>query len=102
MGFHHLAGAALRALTAGKDGPSLYDLCDPLLNRVEGETHLTKFYRTALGNPPLRALLRRAGLSELSDPARFDALAEALTCARDDAEPDWRSIGQPVAELIDT
>jgi len=102
MGFHHLAGAAFRALTAGKDGPSLYDLCDPLLNQRGGEAHLTKFYRTALGNPPLRALLRRAGLPELSDPARFGALAEALTRARDDAEPDWSAIGQPVAELLDT
>src|SRR5579863_6626986 len=31
MAFHDVAGAACRALTARKDGPSLYDVCDPLL-----------------------------------------------------------------------
>ena len=29
MSFQYFAGAAYRALTAGKDGPSLYDVCDP-------------------------------------------------------------------------
>ncbi|MDB6166671.1 MAG: hypothetical protein JWQ83_1811, partial [Lacunisphaera sp.] len=29
MTFHRIAGAAYRALTAYKDGPSLYDVCDP-------------------------------------------------------------------------
>src|ERR1700730_1949865 len=31
MNLHRVAGAAYRALTARKDGPSLYDVCDPLL-----------------------------------------------------------------------
>ncbi len=103
MGLQYFAGAAYRALTADKLGPSLYDLCDPVLaNGRGGDPHLSKFYKTALGNPPLRALLRRAGLPELSDASRFGALREALTRARDDAEPDWERIGQPVAELLDT
>ena len=103
MGLQYFAGAAYRALTADKRGPSLYDLCDPILaNGHGGDPHLAKFYKTALGNPPLRALLRRAGLPELSDATRFAALREALTRARDDAEPDWGRIGQPVAALLDT
>jgi len=103
MSFHYFAGAAYRALTAGKDGPSLYDLCDPLLLEARGgDPHISKFYRTALGNPALRALLRRAGLPELSDPGRLEPLREALIRARDDAEPDWASIGRPVAALLDT
>jgi len=60
MTFQTLAGAAYRALTFPKDGPSLYDLCDPLLLRPNGgDPHLAKFYKTALANPALRPLLRR-------------------------------------------
>jgi hypothetical protein len=103
MTFQHFAGAAYRALTSAKDGPSLYDLCDPLLLRPgKGDAHLAKFYRTALGNPALRPLLCRAGLTELREPSRFEALRNALTRARDDEFPDWAAIGQPVAELLDT
>jgi hypothetical protein len=103
MTFQYFAGAAYRALTAGKDGPSLYDVCDPLLvNHRGGDPHLAKFYKTALGNPPLRALLCRAGLPELSDHSRLEALREAVTRARDDAAPDWETIGQPIAHLLDT
>ena len=103
MNLKHFAGAAYRALTARKDGPSLYDLCDPLLLRPgTGDPHLAKFYRTALGNPALRPLLRRAGLPELRDAGRLKALRQALIAARDDAEPDWAAIGQPVADLLDT
>jgi hypothetical protein len=102
MAFPEFAGAAYRALTARKDGPSLYDVCDPLLlNGFGGDAHLAKFYRTALGNPALRPLLRRTGLSELNDPARLESLREALVRARDDAAPDWAAIGQPVAALLD-
>jgi len=98
----HSIGAAYHALTARKDGPSLYDLCDPLLlNGNGGDAHLCKFYRTALGNPALRALLRRAGLPELADGERQARLREALIRARDDAAPDWERIGRPVAELLD-
>jgi hypothetical protein len=103
MTFQHFAGAAYRALTSAKDGPSLYDLCDPLLLRPgKGDPHLARFYRTALRNPALRSLLWRAGLAELRDPSRFEALRNALTSARDDESPDWSAIGQPVAELLDT
>jgi hypothetical protein len=103
MGFHQLAGAAFRTLTARKDGPSLYDVCDPLLlNGHGGDPHLSKFYRTALGNPALRPLLCRTGLSELRDEPRLARLREALTRARDDTTPDWAAIGQPVADLLDT
>jgi hypothetical protein len=103
MNIQHLAGAAYRALTASKDGPSLYDVCDPLLlNQTGGDPHLAKFYKTALGNPALRPLLRRTGLIELRDEKRLRALREALIRARDDAEPDWAAVGAPVAELLDT
>src|SRR3984885_4461185 len=102
MAFHDMAGAACRALTARKDGPSLYDVCDPLLlNGAGGDRHLGQFYRTALANPALRPLLRRTGLVELNDAARLGALREALTRARDDETPDWAAIGQPVARLLD-
>src|ERR1700712_1216273 len=103
MNFQALAGAAYRALTARKDGPSLYDVCDPLLrNHRGGDPHLAKFYKTALGNPALRPLLRRTGLSERTDDKRLQAVREALIRARDDAEPDWAAVGAPVAELLDT
>src|SRR5713226_8733509 len=102
MGFHTIAGAAFRALTARKDGPSLYDVCDPVLQSYDvGDPHLGKFYRTALGNPALRPLLRRTGLPALRDSVRLEALQHALIRARDEAEPDWAAIGKPVAELMD-
>jgi hypothetical protein len=103
MAFHDVARAACRALTADKDGPSLYDVCDPLLlNGAGGDRHLSQFYRTALANPVLRPLLRRTGLVELNDGSRLAALRYALTLARDDETPDWAAIGQPVADLLDT
>jgi hypothetical protein len=102
MAFQHIAGAAYRALTARKDGPSLYDVCDPLLLRAGGDPHLSKFYKTALGNPALRPLLRRTGLAELREEPRLQRLREALIRARDDETPDWASIGQPVADLLDS
>jgi hypothetical protein len=103
MGFHTIAGAAFRALTARKEGPSLYDVCDPLLLDYRGgDAHLGKFYKTALGNPALRSLLRRTGLPQLRNEGRLQRLREALTCARDDDAPDWAAIGAPVAELMDT
>jgi hypothetical protein len=103
MGFQYFAGAAYRALTARKDGPSLYDVCDPLLAKAGGfDPHLSKFYRTALGNPALRPLLRRTGLPELCDDQRLHGLRAALTGARDQETPDWAAIGAPVAALLDT
>ncbi|CCE08205.1 conserved hypothetical protein [Bradyrhizobium sp. STM 3843] len=103
MNLHAFAGAAYRALTARKDGPSLYEVCDPILNQPQrGNPHIANFYRTALGNPALRTLLRRAGLPELNDSTRLNALRQALFQARDDASPDWEAIGRPVAALIDS
>src|SRR5450631_4242205 len=103
MSFYDMASAACRALLARKDGPSLYDICDPvLLKSPGGDAHLSKFYRTALSNPALRPLLRGAGLPELRDGPRLSALRDALARARDDAEPDWEAIGAPVAALVDT
>ncbi|MDE2329945.1 MAG: hypothetical protein KGK16_04085 [Bradyrhizobium sp.] len=103
MNFHHIAGAACRALMAQKDGPSLYDVCDPVLSKYDGgDHHLGKFYRTALGNPALRPLLRRTGLAELRDGERLAGLQQALIRARDDAAPDWDAIGRPVAALLDS
>ncbi|NVN85421.1 MAG: hypothetical protein HXX15_04950 [Rhodopseudomonas sp.] len=103
MNVRHMAGAAYRALTTKKEGPSLYDLCDPVfLGRKGGDAHIAKFYKTALGNPALRPLLRRAGLPELRDAVRFRALRDALTRARDEQAPDWTEIGKPVADLLDT
>lgn len=101
MGFQTMAGAAFRALTVRKDGPSLYDVCDPVLLKYQGgDPHLGKFYRTALSNPALRPLLRRTGLPSLRDEKKLGALREALTRARDDAEPDWAAVGAPIAELM--
>lgn len=103
MGFQDIAGAAWRALTVQKDGPSLYDVCDPVLSGSSGgDPHLAKFYKTALANPALRPLLRRTGLAELKDEALLARLREALIRARDDETPDWAAIGAPVAELLDT
>jgi hypothetical protein len=102
MGLQYFAGAACRALTAAKDGPSLYELCDPLLlGSPGGDPHLSKFYQTALGNAPLRAILRRSGLTELREEAHLSRLREAIRRARDDETPDWEAIGRPVAELLD-
>src|SRR6476469_7233359 len=102
MGFHEIAGTVCRALTAKKDGPSLYDVCDPLLQEYRGgDPHLGKFYRTALGNPALRPLLRRTGLPALKDEGRLGALRAALAHARDDAAPDWSAVGAPVAALME-
>ena len=79
MNIQHRAGAAFRALTAKKDGPSIYEICDPvLMDRNANSGHLSQFYKTALRNPALVPLLRRAGLPELRDPGRMQALRAAL------------------------
>ncbi len=101
MRFDQLAGA-WRAISATKDGPSLYDLCDPLLADGPATSHLHTFYRTAIANPALRVLLRGAGLPELRDTSRKRALDDAITEARDAPLPDWSAIAAPVAALVDT
>ena len=72
MSFHYFAGAACRALTARKDGPSLYEVCDPVLAAsASGDLHLAKFYKTALGNPALRILLRPVSYTHLTLPTIY-------------------------------
>lgn len=103
MNIPRIAGAAFRALTARKDGPSIYEVCDPvLLNGHNGDAHLGRFYKTALRNPALMVLLRRAGIPELGDETRLAAIRTALAQARDQENPDWTEIGRPFAELLDT
>ena len=102
MDFQYLTSSLYQTLTAGKDGPTLFEVCDPVLANGKGDPHLRRFYRTALGNPALRLLLRRAGLPELRDSTRHQALSAALTEARDQTSPDWSEVGEPIAELIDT
>jgi hypothetical protein len=103
MTFQQGARAALGVVTARKDGPSLYDICDPLLLNGAGDgSHLARFYKTVLGNPALRVVLRRSGVAELKDPSRLARLRQALIGARDDIVPDWAAVGRPVAELLDT
>ena len=41
MSFQFFAGAAYRALTARKDGPSLYEVCDPLLRKRAAATRIS-------------------------------------------------------------
>jgi hypothetical protein len=102
MKLRYLARAAYRVFTAPKNGPTLYDLCDPLLLRsAVGNTHLRKFYKKALANPPLRLVLSRAGHPQLRNETRFAALRDAIMVARDQEAPDWGAIGQPLAALLD-
>ena len=56
----YFARAAYRAITATKNGPSIYDLCDPLLlGPGGGDAHLRKFYKTAIANPLFRPCVAR-------------------------------------------
>jgi hypothetical protein len=97
-----LTGSTYRVLAAPKSGPTLYDLCDPLLLRsTAGNAHLRKLYKKALSNPALRLLLARAGLPQLGEDGCMSALRESIVAARDHDAPDWAAIGAPVAALID-
>jgi hypothetical protein len=103
MDIGYLATATLRAVTATKAGPSLYDVCDPVLSKPgAGDAHLATFYQTALRNPALRPLLWRAGLPELRDGARLALVQQAIAEAHTSAKPDWGAIAKPVAELMAT
>jgi len=104
MNFRHFAHAAYRVATTERVGPTIFDLCDELLlapSPSVGDAHLRCFYKTALSNVALRPLLSRAGLPQLQDEERFRVLHDALRAARDEATPDWRAIGQPLADLLD-
>ena len=104
MSFQYFAGAAYRALTAGKDGPSLYDVCDPAA--VQHATAATRISPNSTGP---RSAIRRCGrccagpgCPNCATRRGLRRLREALRQARDDAAPDWAAIGQPVAALLDT
>ena len=102
MTLQQFSQAAFRAFTTAKAGPTVYDLCDPLLAGAgDGDAHLRKFYKKAIANPALRLVLARAGLPQLRDKGRFEALSAAIRAARDEATPDWTAIGRPLAALID-
>ena len=92
----------LRALTAAKAGPTIYDLCDAeLLGLGSGDQHMRLFYRRALANPALRPLLSRAGLPALREEGVFTALRDVIRVARDEPSPDWSAVGRPLADLLD-
>ena len=104
MNLRHFAHAAYGIVTTERIGPTILDLCDELLlmpSPSVGHAHLRRFYKTALSNVALRPILHRAGLPQLRDETRFRALQGALRAARDEASPDWRSIGRPLADLLD-
>src|SRR5713101_7031496 len=103
MALIHYTRSAFRALTQRAAGPTLYELCDPLLLAPDtaGESHLQRFYRVALAHPALRLILRRAGLPHLRDPSWCNAVRQSILAARDEPHPDWQRIGRPVADLLD-
>ncbi len=105
MGIAYFARVARRAFTTRVCGPTIYDLCAPLLSGRDGQrgedAHLRLFYNTALANLGLRPLLARAGLPQLKDEARFRALQQSVLTARDNPKADWLAIGKPLAALID-
>ena len=75
MNFQDTAGAVCRALTGRKDGPSLYDICDPVLLRHHGgDAHLSNFglfaaptvisYLAQNGNYSSNPILDQEGFSQ--------------------------------------
>ena len=104
MTFQHFAGAAYRALTSPKDGPSLYDLCDPLL--LNAPAAAIRILRNSTRRRlAIRRCARCCGARACRNCASRPGsrrCGSALTHARDDEAPDWAAIGQPVAELLDT
>lgn len=98
----HYVRAACSAFRTQKSGPTLYDLCDPVLLGPESRgAQIATFYRRAVANPPLRLVLGRSGLPQLADPALRDAIRGAIIAARDEASPDWATTAKPIAGLID-
>jgi hypothetical protein len=94
--------AACKTFFMQKSGPTLYDLCDPVLvSRESRGTQIGTFYRRAVANPPLRLVLCRAGLPQLRDPTLLDNIRRAILAARDEVSPDWSAIAKPIAGLID-
>jgi hypothetical protein len=96
------ARAAYNTFFMQKSGPSLYELCDPVLLSPGGSgTQIAAFYRKAIANPALRLVLCRTGLPQLRDSALLDAIRGAIIAARDEALPDWSAIAKPISGLID-
>jgi hypothetical protein len=95
--------SGFRVLTQPVAGPTLDELCDPLLlaPNPADESHLQRFYRVALAHPALRLILRRAGLPHLRDPSWCNAVRQSILAARDEPHPDWQRIGRPIADLLD-
>jgi hypothetical protein len=51
----------LPAVTAAKNGPTIYQLCDPLLRGPGGgDQHLRQLYKIAIRNPPLGTVSEKA------------------------------------------
>jgi hypothetical protein len=97
-----LLRSAGAVLAGRRSGPTLFDVCDPLLRGSGGgDAHLRRFYKTAVANPVLRLLLGRAGLPQLREEGRLRAVQDAIRIARDAAAPDWGAVAKPIAELID-
>jgi hypothetical protein len=97
-----LLSSARAVLAGARNGPTLFDVCDPLLRGAGGgDQHLRRFYKTAVANPVLRLLLGRAGLPQLREEGRLRAVQEAIRIARDAAAPDWGAVARPIADLID-
>ena len=96
MTLRYFSRAAYRAFTTAKNGPTLYDLCDPLLaGSGEGNPHLRKFYRKVLANLALRLLLSApVCLNCVMKPA-FRRLAPPSALR----ETTRRPIGPPSAHL---
>ena len=80
-----IAGAAYRALTARKDGPSLYDVCDPLLlTATEAATRIS-----ASSTGP-RSAIRRCGRCCAGPGCRSCATKARLASAARGADPGAR------------
>jgi len=102
MNAFHVLRTAPALLMQPRSGPTLFEVCDPLLKGAgDGDAHLRRFYKTAVANPALRLLLGRAGLPPLVEEGRLRAVREAIRAARDAAAPDWAGVAKPVAALID-
>ncbi len=98
----HVLRTVPTLLAHRRSGPTLFDVCDPLLKGAGGgDAHLRRFYKIAVANPALRLLLGRAGLPQLAEDGRLRAVQEAIRLARDAAVPDWAVIAKPIAALLD-
>jgi hypothetical protein len=97
-----LLRSAGAVLAGRRSGPTLFEVCDPLLRGSGGgDAHLRRFYKTAIANPVLRLVLGRAGLPQLREEKRLRAVQDAIRIARDAATPDWGAVAKPIADLID-